>query len=293
MPTSRVVHFFSDGLKLEADYHLPDGAKTGAKLPGLVLCNGFGAVRNVILPQYAAHFVAAGYAVLAFDYRGFGGSEGTRNRVAAMDQVEDIRAALTWLGLQPEVDPGRLGLWGTSGGGAHVPYVAGLDTRVKCAVAQVGYAVGRELLLDHKTPEDRAKLLADIEEDRKLKVTSGKSREIFTIDLLSNPATRNFVLEYAKVDPSIKTKTTLDSAAATLDYRPIDAVDKIAPRALMMIGAEKDDLCFMESYKKMFDRAKEPKKWLSYPIGHYDIYIPDTWGQKSADEAIAWYKQHL
>jgi dipeptidyl aminopeptidase/acylaminoacyl peptidase len=293
MPTSRVVHFFSDGLKLEADLHLPDGAKPDASLPGLVLCNGFGAVRNTILPQYATAFAAAGYAVLGFDYRGFGGSAGARNRVIAMEQVVDIRAALTCLGLQPEVDPQRLGLWGTSGGGAHAPYVAGIDDRVKAAVGQVGYGDGRRLIMDHKTPAQRAQLLADLDEDRKQRVRSGKSREVFTIDVLSNPATRNFVLEYAKTDPSIKTKLALESAEATLSYRPIDVVDRIAPRALLLIGAEKDDLCLIDGYKEMFDRAKAPKKWLSYPIGHYEIYIPDTWGRQSADDAIAWYRQYL
>jgi hypothetical protein len=249
MPTSRVVHFFSDGLKLEADLHLPDGAKADARL--------------------------------------------MRNRVIAMEQVVDIRAALTCLGLQHEVDPKRLGIWGTSGGGAHAPYVAGIDDRVKAAVGQVGYGDGWRLIMDHKTPEQRAQLLADLEEDRKQRAQAGKSREVFTIDVLSNPATRNFVLEYAKTDPSIKTKLALESAEATLYYRPIDAVDRISPRALLLIGAEKDDLCLIDGYKEMFDRAKEPKKWISYPIGHYEIYIPDTWGKRSADDAIAWYREYL
>ena len=46
--------------------------------------------------------------------------------------------ALTWLSLQPEVDPNRLGVWGSSFSGAHVIQVTAHDPRVKAVVSQVG-----------------------------------------------------------------------------------------------------------------------------------------------------------
>lgn len=290
---SKVVHFYSDGHRIEADYQVPDSYKPGDRIPALVLCAGFGSARNLIVPDYAKHFVEAGFATLGFDYRGFGGSEGDSTRIIANESVADIRAALTWLSLQPEVDPDRLGLWGTSGGGAHTVTVTGLDERVKAGVAQVGYCDGAKLVLDHKSPEDRAKLLAEIDADRKQRVLSGKSGTMRVIDLLANPDTRNFVLEEAKTNPSIIAYLTYESTESTLEYRPIDAIGRIGNRAIMFIAAEKDDLCFPDSnFRPAYDKATGPKKWLSYPLGHYEIYLPE-WCKTSADEAIAWFREHL
>jgi len=39
---------------------------------------------------------------------GFGGSEGQRGQLIHLSEVEDARCALTFLSVQPEVDPGRL-----------------------------------------------------------------------------------------------------------------------------------------------------------------------------------------
>jgi uncharacterized protein len=290
--TERVVHFFSDGFRLEADYLLPEGTVSGAKLPAIMLLPGFGANRFVIQPDYAAHFVAAGYAVLSIDYRGFGGSEGDPTRLIGREQAEDIRAALSWLALQPEVDPDRLGLWGTSGGGAHAVYVTGIDERVRCAVGQVGYGDGERLIRDHKTPDDYAHLLADLAADSARRALTGKSETMRVIDLITTPTTRAFVLEAAKTDPSIISYITMQSAEAALHYRPIDVAHRIGPRAMLLIAAEQDDLCLPDGYRAVYGRLTGPKKWVSYPLGHYDIYAPD-WVETSANEAIAWYREHL
>jgi polyribonucleotide nucleotidyltransferase len=56
--------------------------------------------------------------------------------------VADVQAALTFLGTRPEVDAARLGIYGTSYGGATVVWVAAIDSRVKCAVSVVGVGHG-------------------------------------------------------------------------------------------------------------------------------------------------------
>lgn len=289
---TRVVHFFSDGLRLEADYSVPDNHPVGKRLPGIVLCPGFGAQRQHTIPDYAAHFVSAGYAVCALDYRGFGGSDGDQNRLMSLEHARDVRAALTWLSLQPEVDAERLGLWGTSGGAAHVSFVTGNDQRVKCAVAQIGYGDGRRMIMDHKSPEDQRKLLNAIEADRAQRVLSGESAKLRIIDLISDRTTVAYVTEFAKSDPSIIAYLTLESAEAALEYRPIDVVDRIGPRALMVIAGTNDEICPAAACREVFDRATGTKKWIEYPIGHYEIYTPE-WIERSAHDALAWFDEHL
>jgi pimeloyl-ACP methyl ester carboxylesterase len=289
---TQVVKYYCDGSLIEADFYRPDTINAGVRLPAIVLCHGFGGIRNSLLPIYATRFVTAGYLVLAFDFRGFGGSEGRKNRIIPLEQIEDIRTALTWLEGRDEVDPERLGVWGLSNGGAHVAYVAGVDARVKCAVGQGGYGMGWRLVMDHKSPEDREALLEELAEDRRQRLQTGETRAVSVTDIIASPHSKAFMIELLKSFPDANSRVTLQSVDAVLEYRPIDVVDRIAPRALMLIGCDHDDLCLVEGYKEMIDRAGEPKRWLTYPIGHYDIY-KEEWVDEASAQAIAWFKLHL
>ncbi len=286
------VHFYSEGCKLVGDYFLPDDLAPGEKRPGIVLCHGYSGIRPLILPDYARHFVAAGYVCLTFDYRGFNGSEGPKWRVQALEQIEDIRNAITYLECQSEVDADRIGIWGTSNGGAHVAYAAGVDERVKCAIGQVGYGDGWRLMMDIRSQPEREALLKTLADDRRQRVLTGQGRGADTATLLASPQTREFFAAALQAVPELTCEIPWESAESTMEYRPIDVVDKIAPRALMLIGAENDDLCQIDGYKAMFDKAGEPKRWLQYPIGHYEIYTPE-WVDKSAAAALEWLALHL
>lgn len=288
----RVVHFYSEGARLEGDYFLPDEAKPGDKRPGIVLCHGYSGIRSVILADYAKYFVEAGYVALSFDYRGYGGSEGTRWRIQALEQIEDIRNAITFLECQDEVAADHIGIWGTSNGGAHVIYAAGVDERVKCAVGQVGYGEGRSLLMDGRTPAEREELLVILAADRRQRVLTGKGGHADTGTLLASQDTKDFFAAGLKALPDLYCEIPWQSAESTLEYRPIDMASKIAPRALMLIGAEKDKLCFVDGYKAAFDAAGEPKRWVQYPITHYEIYSPE-WVDPSAKAAVEWFDEHL
>ena len=52
-------------------------------------------------------------------------------------EIEDFRAAISFLQGEPGIDPDRIGVWGSSAGGAVVASVAALDARVKAVVTQV------------------------------------------------------------------------------------------------------------------------------------------------------------
>ena len=160
MTQERWVTFYSEGSRIVGNLFLPDDMHNAKPRPGIVLCHGFTGVRQLSLRDYAQRFAAAGYVALIFDYRGFGDSEGPKWRLIPLEQVDDIRNAITWLGTQPEIDAEQIGLWGTSFDGAHVPNVAGIDARVKAAVAQVGFDTGERFLLSVRSDAERAELRA-------------------------------------------------------------------------------------------------------------------------------------
>tara|TARA_R110000787_G_scaffold170629_26_gene283383 strand:- start:11272 stop:12153 length:882 start_codon:yes stop_codon:yes gene_type:complete len=286
------VHFYSEGCKLLGDLYLPDDYQAGQKRPAIVLCHGYSGIRSLILPDYAKFFTDAGYVALAFDYRGFNGSEGPKWRIQALEQIDDIRNAITYIQTRDEVDSENVGIWGTSNGGAHVVYAAGVDDRVKCAVGQVGYGDGYRLLMDIRSPAEREALLKQLADDRRQRALTGKGGAADTATLLASPQTQDFFKAGLEAMPELYCEIPWQSAEATMEYRPIDMAHKISPRALMLIGAEDDDLCKIDGYKAVFDAAGEPKRWLQYPIGHYQIYTPE-WVDPSAKAAVEWFDQHL
>lgn len=289
---ARKVYFYSEGSKLEADYYLPDKSGDGVRRPGLVLCNGYTAIKQVILPDYARIFAEAGYPTLGFDYRGFGGSEGPKWRVIPNEQLQDIRNAITWLESQPEVDPERIGIWGTSNGGALVISAAAADPRVKCVVGQVGFGDGNRLLTERYTPAQHEAFLELLRSDRRKRVLTGKGASAPAGVILNSPESQEAQAEAIKYLPEIYSEISWESAEATLDYRPIDVVHKITPRPLMLIAAENDTLCAADGYREVFDLAGEPKRWVTYPVRHYEIYLPE-WVERSGRSAVEWFDEHL
>lgn len=290
MSSENNVHFYSDGLRLAANLFLPEG--TGP-YPGIVLCHGFTGIKELILPEYARRFAAAGYAALTFDYRGFGDSEGPRWRLIPWEQVTDIRNAITFLQCQPEVDPQRIGLWGTSYGGAHVPCVAGIDERVKCAVAQVGFGDGERLFRRKSTDQEATMLLAMLQEDRRQRVLTGKSAMVDPLQVLADEDSVSFFTEAIKQFPELRCQVSLEMAEATLEYKPEEVVHRISPRALLLIAVEHDLPCPKEEYESMYAKAGEPKKLVVLPgLRHYDVYGGQG-AVKTAEMALDWYGQHL
>lgn len=89
--------------------------------PIVVMAHGFGGTKDSGLAPFAEQFSAAGIDVLAFDYRGFGASEGAPRQQISIDrQVGDYQAAITTAKRLPGVDPDRIALWGSSLSGGHV-----------------------------------------------------------------------------------------------------------------------------------------------------------------------------
>ncbi|MCL6588986.1 MAG: alpha/beta hydrolase [Firmicutes bacterium] len=84
----------------------------------LFLICGFQRGAKVLVKAQA--FAAAGFAALTFDYQSFGASEGERGRLNPAEQIIDIRSFITFLQTLPEVEPERIGLWGSSYGGANI-----------------------------------------------------------------------------------------------------------------------------------------------------------------------------
>ena len=79
-----------------------------------------------------------GIAVLRLDDRGVGLSGGEPATSTTADFADDIRAAVAWLRLRPDIDGARIGLVGHSEGGLIAPMVAATDAKLRGIVLLAG-----------------------------------------------------------------------------------------------------------------------------------------------------------
>ena len=134
--------FTSGGVRCAVRIYRP-ASSNAALLPVIVMAHGFGAVRALRLYAYAERFAAAGYVVVAFDYRGFGDSDGQpRQLLDIKAQHADWRAALKFARDLPGADPDRVIAWGSSFAGGHVIALAGTGERLAAIIAQVPHISG-------------------------------------------------------------------------------------------------------------------------------------------------------
>src|SRR6202795_1033924 len=141
----RDVEFNAEGVTLRGWFYAHGTG--GAPAPAVVMAHGFSAVKEMYLDSFAEVFAAAGLNALVFDNRGFGASDGEpRQEIDPWAQVRDYRHAITYTGTLPEVDAGRIGIWGSSYSGGDVLVVAAIDRRVKAAISQVPLMSGHDNL---------------------------------------------------------------------------------------------------------------------------------------------------
>ena len=159
----RIVEFVSEGgTTLRGRIH----AGKSVPAPGIVMSHGFGGVQLQIEP-YAEFFAEAGFAVLLYDHRGFGFSDGApRQEVNPYVQLSDWRDAISFAATQPEFAPHTgFGVWGSSFAGGLAMMLAANDPRVSCVVAQIpnvsGHRNGAKIFTAEQIAEIRRRAAAD------------------------------------------------------------------------------------------------------------------------------------
>ena len=186
------VSFYSEGHKLAGLLYSPENAAAGS-CPAVVLCAGYTYLKEMVMPNIAKLLAEAGYVALAFDYRGFGESGGPRWRLIPEEQINDIRAALTFLTEQPHVDRQRLATLGISLGGAHAITVGAIDQRVSAVVALEPVGDGQRWLRSLRRYTEWVEFEQKLIADRRQRVLTGVSERVDPLAIvLPDPASEAF-----------------------------------------------------------------------------------------------------
>lgn len=290
----RPVTFYSEGCKLVGDIYYPDDLQPGEQRAGIVLCHGYTGVKDLYLPDNARVLNDAGYMVMTFDYKGWGDSAGARSRLAPYSRVADVQAALTFLSARPEVNATRLGIYGTSYGGATVVWVGASDARVQCIVSVVGIGHGARWMRSVRRPDEWYDLLARAAEDRSTRAMTGESTCVERSEiLLPDRQSADLAAEARRHNPAAVNTIPLEYVDDTLGFNPEWVVDKIAPRPILFITTDNDRLVPPEESEHLYARAGEPKKLVVLQgYGHYEVYAEPAFSEVMR-HTLDWYQTYL
>lgn len=290
----REVTIWSDGVRMAGDLYLPKGLKPDEKLPAVLFCAGTSGTKKGTPRRLGPRFVEAGFVFLAFDYRGWGESDSrlmtlerqpapdARSEVTVRarairwqmdftDQAMDIRAAISFLAGEPNADPQRIGILGTSYGGGLVTWTAGNDPRVKCVAAQVpGMGGGRRPAI-----EEYAYALATKQARAEVEPVP------FETGKLGGKMAR---YENMRVNP-----------VKGIGFDPIEAAEKIRV-PMLIIDAENEEL--MDRHQNG-ERVAEILKSQGVPVAyhvlkgmtHYGIYREGF--EDATRLELEWFTRHL
>ena len=276
------VSFFSDGIRLDGMLYTPEDIGAGERRAAVVLLAGFTYLKSLLLPDIAKTLNAAGYPALVFDYRGFGDSDGPRWRLLPSEQVSDTRAALTFLGDQPQVDPRRLVLVGVSLGGANAVAAAAMDPRVAAVVTISSPGHGERWLRSLRRYWEWDEFLARLAADRSRRVRSGESTRVHPLEIVPpDPESNSFFERIYTEFPEMRCELPLETAEALIEFRPEEQVPRLAPRPLLLIHGIADRLVPPDESRSMFDQAGSPRQLQLLPgIGHFDWVMAGSSGFK-------------
>lgn len=293
MQTARPVSFQSGKWKLRGYFHEPAGTPPFACI---VMCHGFSGTMDR-LAETAKMFCEAGFAVLVFDYRNFGESEGKPRQVISLErQLDDIKSAIAFARGVPSVDPKRIALWGSSLGGGHAVVAAARDGKIAAVVAQVPFN-GFPKKVEGRSRRETRKLIGAMLKDW-LRAKLGLPR--YYVPAVGRPgeiavmASDDAALAVEAMQGQGGTSWKNSVAPAVLlemsRYKPSDHAKTLA--APLLVSAAEYDREIPVALLKDLVNAAPRGEIRRYPIRHFDVYRPEV-REAVVKDQISFLKSHL
>jgi pimeloyl-ACP methyl ester carboxylesterase len=253
-------------------------------------------VRTMRLDAYAERFSGAGYACLVFDYRNFGDSEGEPRQLLDVDmQLADWAAAVAHAPTIAGIDPGRIGLWGTSFGGGHVIATAARLSGIAAAVAQCPFT-DSIASLRAMNPLTAARITARaardlvgsrLGRDPVMVPTAGRPGDVA---LMTAPDAYPGYLRLVPEGVELRNEVAARIGLTITTYRPGRLTAKITCPILFCV-CETDSVA--PAAPTLRYAAKAPRGEVrTYPEGHFAIYVDDAFERVVADQ-LAFLDKHL
>ena len=290
------------GIELAGELYAP--ANQSRPLPALAVSGPFGAVKEQASGHYANELAHRGFVALAFDPSFTGESGGEVRDVASPDIfTEDFSAAVDHLVTRNDVDADRIGVQAICGLASMAITAATGDSRIKAVATSSMYDMARSIsrsLQDAYTPEQRAKVVDHISQQRTLDARSGtvtrglheipfdENGNIVTREKLfpnelpadADPVTRAF-FDYYRTDRGFAERSINSTSAWTattpmpfFEFSLMEHLDLLGERQVLLAAGERaHSLYYSEDVHR---KAPDNTELVIIPgVDHVDLYDQD------------------
>jgi fermentation-respiration switch protein FrsA (DUF1100 family) len=245
------VSWQKDGLNIDGEVYIPAGP--AGLFPALIVCHGIPAKAKEPgdrgYPLLAERFCLEGFEVLTFNFRGAGLSEGNFD---ILGWARDLEGALDHLIHRPEVDPSRIFLLGFSGGAAVSIYVTAQRKEIAALVSCASPADFQDLI----TGQGLVDFLSHCRD----------------VGIIKDP---RFPISLQDWKDGFRT------------VQPLDWVDRILPRPLLVIHGTKDDIVNVIHARQLYDKVR----------GKVELFLIEEAGhrlrveERAMQKATEWLKK--
>ncbi|ORW11180.1 hypothetical protein AWC16_11400 [Mycolicibacter longobardus] len=274
------VSFSSGGIRCAGWLYRP--TDVDGDVPCVVMAHGFGLTRRDGLAQYADALARAGTAVLVYDHRFMGDSEGEpRQRIRMSDQLRDRMAAIAFARTLDGIDPDRIIVWGYSLSGGNAIHAAAADQRLAGAILLCPFADGRWRMLreTRQHPGNATWVVGRALRDAPVPVAaepSGRAALTYPGELAGFRAT---------AAPGWRNEVRSGVAFPMLVYRPVTQARKISCPTLIQAGS-RDITVSARAIDQLAQRV--PGAVLKrYDIDHFEPFHGEHMAGVISDQ-VAW-----
>ena len=297
------VEFTSQNAILRGRLYLPENS--AGKSPVVIMAHGFTTTINgMTADKYAEKYREAGFAVLLYDHRNLGISDGEPRWdvnfwVQCRGYIDCIDFALT----QAEIDPAKIAVWGASMSAQEAFLVGAIDERVKAIVTMIP---GFE---SDFPPEDKdgelyvfAKKTVMSDDIMGMSHTLIEQMPIVSSDQIGTPSVLVEISAYRWfIEYGGRFGTNWNNVVSYSDVeRPaLYHTGQCAPHLkapILMIVATNDEMdgANPEVTLEIYKRVKQPKEWVDIDGGHFGLlHYPSALFDKSSKAQIDFLNKYL
>ena len=260
---------------IAADFYRPKNIPRPAVI---IMANTLGALRQHGLVRFAQQYAGAGYAVVLFDYRYWGGSTGRpRELVEVPKQLEDWRAVVTHISERPSIDQNRIVLWGFGLGAGYALDVATELRFVAAVMAHMPFLDGQEMTKQHS--------LVHLTQLAKLSSQDYMGAKVALSPVLVPVRSRNAFAVYGSnalyegwnliLKPDLYWSGQIPARVFfhLVRYRPIERLKQINV-PVFFLAAKHDDWIPIELCRQAVTDMALYTEYLEWETQHFDLFQP-------------------
>jgi alpha-beta hydrolase superfamily lysophospholipase len=268
------------------------------------MAHGTSATVYMVADKYAEAFSRAGLAVLLYDHRNFGRSEGEpRQEINPWIQCRGYRDAIKFAEKLDGVDPERIALWGDSYTGGQVIVVGAIEQRVRAIVAQIPVFGAEPPKVDpNRANFDIIKETVSRGDVRGSPETTVGPMPVVSSDQAGTPsllkpiqAFRWFIDYGGRAGTRWNNSVTRVVPATPVPYHPTLCAPFVTAPTLLMVAPEDEMVHANYSVSRQaFELIPGPKEWYDIAGGHFGLlYYPSELFDEASRVQIEFLKKWL